>query len=113
MTSHTLPADHRWFWRRLHRQQRRTRASGATLLLSVALFLLFLEELWRHPYEWIWSALLGVLTLQLLYAQWRLASLTCPRCGHSWTEGLWRLPHPFSARHPRCRHCGFAESDAP
>ncbi len=111
MSIYTLHPDLPTFWRTLHRRMNQARWSAATLVISTLLFLIFLEELWRHPYERIWSISLGALTLHLLFAQWRLAGTRCPRCGGSWTERMWRLPNPFSPYHPRCSQCGFSEKD--
>lgn len=111
MHTHALTPDLPSFWRLLHRRSRHAQWSAGALLASTLLFLLFLDVLWRHPYEWIWSGVMGALTLHLLVAQWRLAELHCPRCGGSWTEGLWRLPAPLQPFHPRCHLCGFSEDD--
>lgn len=108
MSAHTLDLADARFARVLHRRMRQAQWSAWSLIASTLLFLLFLEELWRHPYEQLWCAALVALTGHLLYTQWRMAEMRCPHCGGSWTAGLWTLPHPFRTHHPACRQCGFS-----
>lgn len=100
-------------WRDLNRRMFQATLAGVLLLLLVAGFVLFLEHLWVHPFEWLWAALVFGLTLYLLVAQWRLASFACPRCGAYWMAGHWSLANPFALHRGHCHHCGLQRGEDP
>ena len=100
-------------WRELSQRMLHATVASLSLLLLLGVFLTFLEQLWVRPFEGVWAGLIFLITLDLLLAQWRLATYTCPRCQGFWISGPWALANPFALHRNHCPHCGLKMGEDP